>query len=234
MAAVLAMGVPVHLGMIIEYRRGQKGTVVGIVCNCHTSAPTVPVAPVLYVSRTQWIDDRQVLMKYDEDRWLEFRHGVDSLVTCYYPEVDYQLVNVMDEYNTYLKAERLLMRLLAFVSTVCLLVSAFGIFSMITLSCEQRRKEVAIRKVNGARVKDILRLFAREYFLLLFVSAAIAFPVGYAVMKRWLEQYVEQTTLSWWLYVSIFLGMVLLVALCIGWRVWRTANENPAEVIKRE
>ena len=232
-AAVLAMGVPVHLGMIIEYRRGQKGTVVGIVRNCHTSAPTVPVAPVLYVSRTQWIDDRQVLMKYDEDRWLEFRHGVDSLFTCYYPEVDYQLVNVMDEYNTYLKAERLLMRLLAFVSTVCLLVSAFGIFSMITLSCEQR-KEVAIRKVNGARVKDILRLFAREYFLLLFVSAAIAFPVGYAVMKRWLEQYVEQTTLSWWLYVSIFLGMVLLVALCIGWRVWRTANENPAEVIKRE
>ena len=233
-AAVQAMGVPVHLGMIVKYRSGQKGTVVGIVRNCHTAPPTVPVAPVLYVSRTQWIDNRQVLMKYDEDRWAEFRRGVDSLFTCHYPEVQYQLVNVMDEYNTYLKAERLLMRLLAFVSTVCLLVSAFGIFSMITLSCEQRRKEVAIRKVNGARVKDILRLFAREYFLLLFVSAAIAFPVGYVVMKRWLEQYVEQTTLSWWLYVSIFLGMMLLVALCIGWRVWRTANENPAEVIKRE
>ena len=152
----------------------------------------------------------------------------------HYPEVNYQLVNVMDEYNAYLKAEHLLMRLLAFVSTVCILVSAFGIFSMITLSCERRRKEVAIRKVNGARVGDILSLFAREYLLLLAAAAVVAFPVGYVLMKRWLESYVEQTPLSWWLYAVIFLGMALLVALCIGWRVWRAANENPAEVVKRE
>ena len=105
---------------------------------------------------------------------------------------------------------------------------------MITLSCERRRKEVAIRKVNGARVGDILGLFAREYLLLLAAAAVIAFPVGYVLMKRWLESYVEQTPLSWWLYAVIFLGMALLVALCIGWRVWRAANENPAEVVKRE
>ena len=61
----------------------------------------------------------------------------------------------MDEYDTYLKSENLLMRLLAFVSTVCILMSAFGIFSMVTLNCERRRKEMAIRKINGAREKDI-------------------------------------------------------------------------------
>ena len=88
--------------------------------------------------------------------------------------------------------------------------------------------------MNGARVGDILGLFAREYLLMLLLAASVAFPTGYVLMKRWLESYVEQTPVSAWIYIVIFAGMALLVALCIGWRVWRAANENPAEVVKRE
>ena len=233
-SAVRAMGIADPIGMTLTYRNKQKATVVGVVRDFHITAPTIPVQPTLYVRRFDWTSGSHVLLKYHEGAWPELRHRVDSLFAKDYPEVHYRLVNVMDEYNAYLKAEHLLMRLLAFVSTVCILVSAFGIFSMITLSCERRRKEVAIRKVNGARVGDILGLFAREYLLLLAAAAVVAFPVGYVLMKRWLESYVEQTPLSWWLYAVIFLGMALLVALCIGWRVWRAANENPAEVVKRE
>lgn len=233
-SAVRLMEITDPVGMTVTYYGGEKATVVGVVRDFHITAPTIPVQPTLYVRQFNWISGGDILLKYHEGAWPELRHRVDSLFAKDYPEVNYQLVNVMDEYNAYLKAEHLLMRLLAFVSTVCILVSAFGIFSMITLSCERRRKEVAIRKVNGARVGDILSLFAREYLLLLAAAAVVAFPVGYVLMKRWLESYVEQTPLSWWLYAVIFLGMALLVALCIGWRVWRAANENPAEVVKRE
>lgn len=233
-SAVRLMEITDPVGMTVTYYGGEKATVVGVVRDFHITAPTIPVQPTLYVRRFDWTSGSHVLLKYHEGAWPELRHRVDSLFAKDYPEVHYRLVNVMDEYNAYLKAEHLLMRLLAFVSTVCILVSAFGIFSMITLSCERRRKEVAIRKVNGARVGDILGLFAREYLLLLAAAAVVAFPVGYVLMKRWLESYVEQTPLNWWLYAVIFLGMALLVALCIGWRVWRAANENPAEVVKRE
>ncbi|MBS6469369.1 MAG: ABC transporter permease [Bacteroides sp.] len=233
-SAVRAMGVTDPVGMTITYYQNRKATVVGVVRDFHITAPTIPVQPTLYVKRFDWTNGTHILLRYHEGSWPELRHRVDSLFASDYPEVKYKLVNVMDEYDAFLKAEDLLMRLLAFVSTVCILVSAFGIFSMVTLSCERRRKEVAIRKVNGARVGDILGLFAREYLLLLTVAAVVAFPVGYVLMKRWLESYVEQTPLSWWLYVVIFFSMALIIALCIGWRVWRTANENPAEVIKRE
>ena len=234
-SAVRAMGISNPIGMSLTCSSNkQKATVVGVVRDFHITAPTIPVQPTLYVRRFDWTSGDHILLKYHEGAWSELRHRVDSLFAKDYPEVHYQLVNVMDEYNAYLKAESLLLHLLTFVSIVCILVSAFGIFSMITLSCERRRKEVAIRKVNGARVGDILGLFAREYLSLLAVAAVVAFPVGYVLMKRWLESYVEQTSLSWWLYAVIFFGMALLVALCIGWRVWRAANENPAEVVKRE
>lgn len=99
-----------------------------------------------------------------------------------------------------------------------------------SLTCGQRRKEIAIRKVNGAHVKDILNIFAREYATLL----VIAFPVGYTFMKNWLQNYTLQTSLSGWLYVAIFLGIACIIAFSIGWRVWKAANENPANAVKSE
>ena len=86
-----------------------------------------------------------------------------------------------------MNSENILMKLLSFVAVVCMLIAAFGIFSLVTLSCEQRRKEIAVRKVNGAAIKDILLMFVKEYMLLLIIASVIAFPAGYVLMKRWLE-----------------------------------------------
>ena len=183
-SAVRLMEITEPVGMTVTYYGGEKATVVGVVRDFHITAPTIPVQPTLYVRRFDWTSGSHVLLKYHEGAWPELRHRVDSLFAKDYPEVHYRLVNVMDEYNAYLKA--------------------------------------------------ILSLFAREYLLLLAAAAVVAFPVGYVLMKRWLESYVEQTPVSVWIYIVIFAGMALLVSLCIGWRVWRAANENPAEVVKRE
>ena len=133
-----------------------------------------------------------------------------------------------------LQSERILLKLLGIASGVCILITLFGIFSMVKLSCERRRKEIAIRKVHGAKVKDIVGLFAKEYGILLIVSSAVAFPVGYAVMKSWLQTYVIQTPFSWWIYASILLSIALLITLCVGYLIWKAANENPADVVKSE
>lgn len=133
-----------------------------------------------------------------------------------------------------MKSERALSSLLGIVSFICIVISVFGIFSLVTLSCQQRRKEIAIRKVNGASVGVILNLFFKEYVLLLFISSLIAFPLGYVVMKHWLENYVKQTPIGMWIYVVIFIGMALVIFFSIIWRVWKTARQNPAEVIKTE
>lgn len=117
---------------------------------------------------------------------------------------------------------------------ICIAIAVFGIFSLVTLSCEQRRKEIAIRKVNGANVRVILNLFFKEYLILLAVASILAFPLGYLLMRRWLEEYVKQTPIEGWLYAVIFIGMGLVIFLSIIWRVWKAARQNPAEVIKSE
>ena len=132
------------------------------------------------------------------------------------------------------RSESALMKLLTFVSLVCILISLFGIFLLVTLSCEQRRKEIAIRRVNGAQVYHILHLFFREYLLLLATAVIIAFPVGYVLMKQWIDRYVRQTPIEVWIYVAIFGIIGFFILLCIGCRVWKAVLQNPAEVIKNE
>ena len=125
-------------------------------------------------------------------------------------------------------------QLLSIVSLICIAIAVFGIFSLVTLSCGQRRKDIAIRKVNGANVRVILNLFFKEYLILLAVASILAFPLGYLLMRRWLEEYVKQTPIEGWLYAVIFIGMGLVIFLSIIWRVWKAARQNPAEVIKSE
>ena len=145
---------------------------------------------------------------------------------------DFYFTDSEEKFDTYLESELNLQKLLNIITFVCILIALFGVWSMIMLTCEQRRKEIAIRKVYGATTKDILDMFFLEYMSLQGIASIVAFPIGYACMKPWLEQYVVQTEISWWIYVGIFLMVALLVALCVGWRVWKTAKARPADEIK--
>jgi ABC-type antimicrobial peptide transport system permease subunit len=134
----------------------------------------------------------------------------------------------------YIESDQNLGRLLALVTAVAILIAIFGVYSIITLACRQRRKEIALRKIHGAKLRDILGMFVKEYGIILVISSAVAFVAGYLIMHDWLEQYVRRITVGPVFYFGIFIGTALLIALSVGSRVWRTARENPADVIKSE
>jgi ABC-type antimicrobial peptide transport system permease subunit len=114
------------------------------------------------------------------------------------------------------------------------MICVFGFVALVSQTCAERRKSIAIRKINGANVGNILAMFAKEYSVLLIAGAAIAFAAGYFIMQRWLENYVRQTAVPLWIYLSILCAMALVIVLCVGWQVYRVSVENPAEVIKSE
>ena len=175
-----------------------------------------------------------ILFRFKEGTWGACRTAIEQLCRKEAPDKEITLVNEEESYNKYLQSEAMLARLLAFASLVCILVAIFGIYSLVTLTCEQRRKEIAIRKVNGATVRNILSLFYREYIVLLLLAALPAFPLAYILVKHWIETYTRQMSIPIAPALGVFLVLLLVVGLSISWRVWRAAHENPAEVIKRE
>jgi hypothetical protein len=216
----------------------------GMLKNIYNMSPTVPAQPNLYISPKLFIwtdqnginhteDEYQcILFRYHEGAWKICKEKITKIVEAEFPNTHTSFYNAEEEYDKYLKSENTLTAILTIISIICIIVCIFGFVSMVSLTCEERRKEIAIRRINGATVKDILDLFFKEHLTLLAVGASIAFPIGYIVMRRWLEQYVVQTEISAWIYISILFTLILVIVLCVGGKVYRTSSENPINAIK--
>ncbi|MDD3038580.1 FtsX-like permease family protein [Bacteroides sp.] len=211
----------------------KECVVKGVIRNIYYNAPVYPVAPAIYFLPKDK-NEGDLIIKVKDGAWKTVNQKLKEEINKMDPNARIQLIQMEERYNEYMKSEETLNKLLRVVSFVCVLIAVFGIFSLVTLSCEQRRKEIAIRKVNGASIGIILNLFFKEYLFLLIIASLVAFPLGYFIMKQWLEKYVKQTSIDFWIYVSIFIIMAFIIFSSVIWRVWKAACQNPAEVIKNE
>jgi ABC-type antimicrobial peptide transport system permease subunit len=204
----------------------------GVIGNIYNMSPTVTAKPAYYTIKNKPGEARSILFKFNDDAWKTCKRKIDEIIKTEYSDPYYNLSGAEEEYNKFLKSENTLLRILTLVSLICVIVCVFGFVSMVSLTCEERRKEIAIRKINGATIKDILDIFFKEYLTLLVIGALIAFPVGYLIMKRWLEGYVVQTEMSAWVYLSILLALIMAIVICVSGKVYKTSSENPVEAIK--
>jgi ABC-type antimicrobial peptide transport system permease subunit len=215
-------------------------TVKGVIRNVYNFAPTAQAIPTCYSKRTQngggvHTGGTTVLFKYREGMWKSSREKIEQSIKTEYPDLaNMFILNTEEAYGNFLKSENALIKLLYFITIICVLVCVFGFVSLVSLTCEERRKEIAIRKINGATSGDILAIFAKEYFLLLIIGAVIAFSTGYLIMQKWLEQYVARTSIPAWTYLAIVFVLAWVIVFCVGWQVWRASIENPATVVKSE
>jgi ABC-type antimicrobial peptide transport system permease subunit len=214
--------------------------VVGVIADMYIDSPLMPVFPSIYKITTPqpWRnhseDSKHYVYRYVEGQREATEKEIKRLAT---DEFGIQNVNIMsmeEIYAEYTRSERYLLILLSVMTGVAILIAVFGAYSIITLTCRRRRKEIAIRKVNGATVTEIMRLFLREYLLITLVACMVSFPAGVLVMQRWLEQYTRRVSMEWWLFAALFLLMVLLVLASVLFQVVRAARENPSEVVKSE
>ena len=208
------------------------GRIAGVIKDIRL-APMEKALPTLYFTNWPKGGIKNIVFTYEGDF-----EDVRKKLTDYFKEKcphNYFIVSTpAEQIEGSLRSERALLKCLVVASMVSVLISLFGIFSLVNLSCERRRKEMALRKIHGAKVKDIAHLFAKEYAIVLAISAIVAFPIGYAIMKEWMMNYVMQTDIPAWMYIGILLLVSVLITLCVGYRVWRAANENPADVVKSE
>ena len=222
---------PVGKQFYSEYEHNRTYyTVVGVVKDFSYLPPTIAPRPLAFVrtEEQKYLWSRaSILFKFTEGSWEACKDTIRKMKEEDFPSSFLRLYNEEEEYNKYLRSESALMTLLGIVSIVCVIISIFGIFSQVTLSCEQRRKEIAIRKVNGATIGSILQMFIKEYFVLLLVAALIAFPASYGMMRVWIESYVRQTSTPFWIYIVLFAGIGIIIVISIFWRVWNAAKQNP-------
>lgn len=239
-------------GVVVDetlYRRLGCPALGNIIYNYSDSYPIVGVSkPLLQNNYYGHLDLGQMFCLDDSDAevlhcYVKCYEGqteavgasVERILRRMLPEsVDVSLSTLMDNIRQEHAYEFKLRGIVLFMAAVCLLIVLLGIYSAITLDTERRRKEVAIRKINGAGVWQIVWLFARFYMLLLVLTAAVALPLAAYLLNLYSRMYCSFVELGVLFYGGLILFVALLVTAVVYVRIRNIARVNPAEVIKSE
>ena len=116
-------------------------------------------------------------------------------------------------------------------TALAIFIACLGLFGLASFTVEKRTGEIGIRKVLGASEGVIVRLISWEFFVLIVISMAIAFPVSWYFMNNWLENYVYSISLGFMLFLVPGVIALVLTALTISFHAYRAAITNPAETI---
>jgi putative ABC transport system permease protein len=141
----------------------------------------------------------------------------------------------LDETFAYMYEQEIrLGRLVAFYSTLAIVISCVGLLALIAFSTERRIREIGIRKVLGASPGNLFSLLSKEYVWIVLVAFAIAAPLAWWAMQRWLENFAYRVTIPWWLYAGAGALTLALALITAGTYTWRACRINPAEVLRQE
>jgi putative ABC transport system permease protein len=150
------------------------------------------------------------------------------------PEFPLQYEYITDSYQKVYAGEYVQTKVLSLFALISVLLSSLGIFALAAFSMQRRIKEIGIRKVNGARILEVISLLNKDFLKWVIIAFVIATPVAYFAVHRWLENFAYKTDLSWWIFALAGLLALGIALLTVSWQSWKAATRNPVEALRYE
>ncbi len=160
----------------------------------------------------------------------KIRHATDEIDNTAISDVLFLDQHIAKLYEKEIQISNILLVLALF----SILISGMGLFSMSMLISKMRTKEIGIRKVNGAKVSEILTMLNKDFVKWVIIAFVIATPIAYYAMNKWLENFAYKTSLSWWIFALAGVLALGIALLTVSWQSWRAATRNPVEALRYE
>lgn len=229
------------IGAQVRLNDLDKVTIVGVLRDYHSESLRNKVRPAALLGKGSWInvagirlssgklDNKNIYNSYKDV--LKFTR--ESWETIY-PDYLYEFTFLEDQLNSYYRYEQLASQLFNVFSFIAIFIGCLGIFGLAFYTCEQKSKEIAIRKVNGASTKSILGILSKDYLIWLGIAFIIACPIAWYVMHIWLQSYAYKTEISWWVFAVAGFVSLIVAGIMVSWQSIRAAMKNPVEALKYE
>lgn len=157
------------------------------------------------------------------DSWNEVSPG--------YP-FEYKFID--QEIEKLYKSELMFEKIFRSGSFFAIFISCLGLLGLVLDSIGQRKKEIGIRKVNGAKTLEVLILLNKEFIQLVIIAFVIAGPVAFYFMRKWLENFAYRTSLTWWIFVLAGILAMGIALFTVSWQTWKAATMNPSASLRYE
>ena len=231
-SAVKAMNFDDPIGQKLS-TQGHDWHVVGVVKDFILRSPYQPVMPMLIGGPAGWFNVMHIKLN-GQNRMSDNLAKVEQTFKQFNPNYPFEYHFIDEDYARKFQEEQKMGSLATWFAGLTIFISCLGLFALVAYMAESRRKEIGIRKVLGASVSNLIALLSKEFLILVLISVAVASPIAWWVMEKWLANYAYRTNVPWWLFVvvgCISLGIALLT---VGFQAFKAATENPVKAIKSE
>ena len=138
------------------------------------------------------------------------------------------------EFNSQYQNEERIRKILEYFTFLAVFVSCLGLFGLASFSAERRTKEIGVRKVLGASVSAIIFLLVKDIVRWVLLANAVAWPVAYFSMYRWLQRFAYRTNLEIWMFLFSAILALGIALLTVSYQSVKVAVSNPVDTLRYE
>lgn len=213
--------------------------IVGIAKNFNFKPMQYPVSPLaLYCfGSTPWWPLTVSYIRIAPDEMGESMEYIRNTMKEFDPQIrpeNLELSFLDESLGFFYRKEERLNRLITVAAALSFIIALIGIIGLVYFETQFRRKEIALKKVYGASVRDILSMINRRYALLTLISFAISVPLSVAAMKLWVGTFPYQSPVPVWIFVLSLAAAMAITAAIVTLRSYNAATANPATAVKTE
>ncbi|MDQ2863752.1 MAG: ABC transporter permease, partial [Bacteroidota bacterium] len=211
---------------------GRPFPIVGVVKDFHLNSLRDPIGPMVMttIKNAYGMANIKINMKNAQSVISSMRNIWDKNYPDYVFEYSFLDQSIADYY----KQENELSVLYKIFAGIAIFISCLGLYGLISFMAVQRKREIGIRKVLGAPVRDIVIMLLREFTILIAIAFLVAAPIAWYFMHEWLQQYTYRIIMGVWFFAATITGSLLIAWLTVGYTAIKAALANPVKSLRSE
>jgi len=139
-----------------------------------------------------------------------------------------------DDIDRFYKSEERLRSIIGLAGCLSIFLASLGLFGLATLAAVNRTKEIGIRKVLGAKLSAIISLISKDFLKLVVLAFAIAVPLAWYFMNKWLQDYAYRIDINWWVFVLTGMAITVIALITVSFQAIKAGLVNPVKSLKAE
>jgi len=214
--------------------RNGNHKVIGVVKDFIFSSLHEKIGPLI-ITNHPWLNKFDYLaIRYKSNNPAPLLSQIKGVWQSTVADAPYEYWFLDEAYNDLYKNEERFQKVFFYFSLLSILLSLAGIFGLVTLTIQQKTKEIGIRKVLGARIIDIVKLTAKNYLMLILTASLIAIPFAYYYMNKWLQDFAFRIQLSWWMFIVAGVVTLIIALVTVSIQTRQAAKRNPVNSLRTE
>jgi putative ABC transport system permease protein len=214
------------------HNQGRTGTIVGVVKDFHNENMHIPIGEVTLILAPN--QGGLMSVKISSTNIPQTLAAVERVWNAFSGGYPFSYEFMDDRYDQMYKSEIRLGRSFHYFSVLAVFLCCLGLFGLASFTVEQGTKEIAIRKVLGASVPELVRMLSWQFLKWVFIANLIAWPIAYYFMNVWLQGFIYRIDIGWTIFLTAGVAAAVIAFLTVIARTAKAALTNPADSLRYE